>query len=58
MALIVFSRQNLEKAGLLSSNSGTKTFGTLRKRLNLISDVVDEQVIPQEIPRLQSSMLF
>ena len=46
MALIVFSRQNLEKAGLLSSNSGTKTFGTLRKRLNLISDVVDEQVIP------------
>jgi len=35
--------QNLEKAGLVTLTNGNKTFGTLRKRLNLISDVVDEQ---------------
>eukprot|EP00088_Acartia_fossae_P065158 TRINITY_DN80294_c0_g1_i1.p1 TRINITY_DN80294_c0_g1~~TRINITY_DN80294_c0_g1_i1.p1 ORF type:complete len:190 (+),score=26.66 TRINITY_DN80294_c0_g1_i1:41-610(+) len=35
--------ENLEKAGLITLNSGHKTFGVLRKRLNLISDVVDEQ---------------
>jgi len=34
---------NMEKAGLITLNTGQKTFGTLRKRLNLISDVVDEQ---------------
>ena len=37
--------QNLEKAGFITAHTaGTqKTFGTLRKRLNLISDIVDEQ---------------
>jgi len=37
--------QNLEKAGFITAyGAGTqKTFGTLRKRLNLISDIVDEQ---------------
>ena len=32
------------KAGLITLNTGQKTFGVLRKRLNLISDIVDEQV--------------
>lgn len=36
--------QNLEKAGFITPYNGSqKTFGTLRKRLNLISDIVDEQ---------------
>eukprot|EP00088_Acartia_fossae_P005844 TRINITY_DN12644_c0_g1_i2.p1 TRINITY_DN12644_c0_g1~~TRINITY_DN12644_c0_g1_i2.p1 ORF type:complete len:625 (+),score=133.75 TRINITY_DN12644_c0_g1_i2:46-1875(+) len=35
--------QNLEKAGFITPHNGQKTFGTLRKRLNLISDIVDEQ---------------
>jgi hypothetical protein len=37
--------QNLEKAGFITTQTsgGHKTFGTLRKRLNLISDIVDEQ---------------
>ena len=34
---------NLEKAGFITPHNGQKTFGTLRKRLNLISDIVDEQ---------------